>query len=179
MYSVSQQVFVCENKTQIIQPNIFLYHISGLLTAWDRPVTLNTNTSVHTHAFPFVSPLNSFLTVQYKMGACIFAGWHISLSVYIQWSHAYMHHVTSYPRATLAATEFFIIDLMWFPCLAVPLPCQLSLHHSLFRPRGLTGREPSPPLRLLSPSMPQRNLSLSSTHPAPRTITPPRGLSAS
>lgn len=56
-----------------------------------------------------------------------------------------MHHVTWSPRATLAATEFFIIDLMWFPCLAVPLPCQLALYHSLSRPRGLTGRESTAP----------------------------------
>lgn len=56
-----------------------------------------------------------------------------------------MLRVISSPRATLAASEFFIIDLMWFPCLAIPLPCQLSLYRSLARPRGLTGREPSPP----------------------------------
>lgn len=82
-----------------------------------------------------------------------------------------MHHVTSSPRATLAATEFFIIDLMWFPWLAVPLPCQLCLYHSCSRPRGLTGREPSP--RLLSPTMLQQNLSLSFTHHQGLSPPPP------
>lgn len=81
-----------------------------------------------------------------------------------------MHHVTSSPRATLAATEFFIIDLMWFPCLAVPLPCQLALYHSLARPRGPTGREPSPPSVV---SHHAQTKPFPVFHPPPKTITHP------